>query len=333
MKIAVDGMGGDYAPKNVVEGVKLAFDNLTGISKLLLVGREDELRAEIDNARIKDHRLEIVHADQVVTMDDPATAAVRSKKQSSITIAADLVKCGAADALVSAGHTGASVAATSVKWRMLNGVDRPGISSPVPAEHGITNIIDAGANVDAKPHHLVQYAIMGSVYSRHIQGVQNPKVGLMSVGEEDDKGNDFTREVFALLKCAPVNFIGNVEGNDLFEGGIDVIVCDGFTGNVILKTCEATAKIMFKWLRTEIKSSPLRMLGALISKGAFKAVRNKGSYESYGGSPLLGVNGICIIGHGSSSPLAIQNAIRVATEAVRHEINPHIEEELAKLPG
>jgi len=333
MKIAVDGMGGDYAPKNVVEGVKLALDNLKDISKIYLVGREDELRAEIDKARIRDNRLEIVHAEQVVTMDEPATAAVRSKKQSSITVAAELIKQGQAEALVSAGHTGASVAATSVKWRMLAGVDRPGIASPLPAEHGLTNIIDAGANVDAKPRHLVQYAIMGSVYAHHVQGVANPRIGLISVGEEDGKGNDFTREVFALLKQAPVNFAGNVEGNDLFEGGIDVVVCDGFTGNIILKTCEATAKIMFKWLRTEIKATPLRMLGALVSKGAFKAVRTKGSYESYGGSPLLGVNGICIIGHGSSSAIAIQNAIRVASESIRHEINPHIEEKIAQLPG
>jgi len=267
----------------------------------------------------------------VVDMHDPATAPLRQKKDSSITVAAELVKQGEAEAVFSAGHTGASVAATSVKWRMLKGVDRPGIASPVPAEHGLGLILDAGANVDAKPHHLVQYAVMGSVYLKHVIGVESPKVGLMSVGEEDHKGTDFTREVFGLLKEAPVNFVGNIEGNDLFDKGIDVILCDGFTGNVVLKTCEGTAKIMFKWLKSEIKASPLRMLGALIAKGAFKSVKERGSYESYGGSPLLGVNGICIIGHGSSSALAVKNGIRVACESVSHRVNPHIEEELAKL--
>lgn len=331
MNIVVDGMGGDFAPKNVIDGIKSALSERTDIQKLLITGDQHTLKNAIDAAGLKDKRVEIVHASQVVEMHDPATAPVRQKKDSSISIAADLVKNGDAEAIFSAGHTGASVAATSVKWRMLKGVDRPGIASPIPAEHGIGLILDAGANVEAKPKHLVQYAVMGSVYLKHVMGVDKPRIGLMSVGEEDHKGTDFTREVFAMLKDAPINFVGNIEGNDLFDKGIDVVLCDGFTGNVLLKSCEGTAKIMFKWIKSEIKASPLRMLGALISQNAFKAVKKRGSYESYGGSPLLGVNGICIIGHGSSSTIAVKNGIRVACESVAHRVNPHIEEELSKL--
>ena len=332
MKIVVDGMGGDHAPKVVVEGVKLALDQYPGITRLILTGDEARLKQEMQVCGLKNRRIEIVHAPTVVEMHESSTVAVRAKKNSSITLAADLVKKGEAEALVSAGHTGAAVAATTVKWRMLEGVDRPGIASPLPAEHGTTHILDAGANVEAKPRHLVQYAVMGTVYARHIGGVPTPRVGLMSVGEEDEKGTDFTREVFALLKQTPgIDFVGNIEGHHLFEGGIDIVVCDGFTGNIVLKSCEATAKIMFKWLKHEIKASPLRLLGALMSKAAFKAVKARGSYESYGGSPLLGVRGICIIGHGSSSAIAIKNAVRVATESIKQHINPHIEEALAKI--
>lgn len=332
MKIVLDGMGGDFAPENTVAGAKRALARFGSIETLYLTGDEARLRAEVDAQGLRDRRVEIVHAGSVVAMSDSATAAVRGKKDSSITVGAELVRSGAAEALVSAGNTGASVAATSVKWRMLKGVERPGIATPLPAEHGICHLLDAGANVDAKARHLVQYAVMGSVYARQVVGVEKPRVGLISVGEEDEKGTDFTREVFALLReTEGVNFVGNIEGHHLFEGGIDIALCDGFTGNVVLKTAEATAKIMFKWLRTEIKASPLRMMGALISKGAFKAVKARGSYESYGGSPLLGVRGICIIGHGSSSPVAIENALRVAVEAIEHRVNPVIEEHLARL--
>lgn len=325
-------MGGDHAPKVVVEGAKLALAQYSSISKLLLTGDETRLRKEIDAAGLRDPRVEIVHAPTVVEMHESSTAAVRSKKDSSITIAADLVKKGEAEALISAGHTGAAVAATTVKWRMLPGVERPGIASPLPAEHGITHILDAGANVEAKPRHLVQYAVMGTVYARAVGGVANPKVGLMSVGEEDEKGTDFTREVFALLKETPgINFTGNVEGHHLFEGGLDIVLCDGFTGNVVLKTAEATAKIMNKWLRREMKANPLRLLGAVMAKSAFKAVKARGSYETYGGSPLLGVRGLCIIGHGSSSAVAIKNAIRVGVEAVESRVNARIEEALSAL--
>lgn len=323
-------MGGDKAPQAIVEGARDALAEFSFIERLLLVGDEAVVRAEMDRLHFTDRRVEIVHASEVVGMEESPVQAIRKKKNSSISIGVDLVQSGDCQAIVSAGNTGAAVAASTIKLRTLPGVERAGIASALPNEHGPCNIVDAGANVDAKPKHLLQYAIMGAVYARHVQGKENPVIGLMSVGEEEGKGTDFTREVFELLKASHLNFRGNVEGHDLFETKLDVVVCDGFTGNVVLKSCEATAKVMFKWLKHEINSSPFRQLGALIAKGAFKATLERGSYETYGGSPLLGVNGTVIIGHGSSSPRAVKNAIRVAAESVRHHVNPHIEEEIQR---
>ncbi|MEM7387333.1 MAG: phosphate acyltransferase PlsX, partial [Verrucomicrobiota bacterium] len=325
MRIAVDAMGGDNAPGCVVEGVASALAAFPQIEKVFLSGDEGALKKLVDGAGLPLGRVEILPASQVVEMGDPATASIRSKKDSSITVAVDAVKRGDAQAVVSAGHTGAAVAATTVKLRLLEGIRRPGIASPLPNDHGICNILDAGANVDAKPHHLLQYGIMGTVYAQHVLRVDNPRIGLMSVGEEDGKGNDFTKQVFALLKETPLNFIGNVEGHDLFEKHLDVVLCDGFVGNAVLKSCEATAKIMFKWLKAEFTRTPIRKLGAYLSRDAFRATKAKGDYENYGGSPLLGVNGICVICHGSSSSVAIHNALRVAADAVAHEVNPQIE--------
>lgn len=329
MRIALDVMGGDKAPEAIVEGAVEALQaHGRDLEKLYLVGEESIVKAQLDRLSCPLGKIEIVHASEIVTMHDSAVKSVRQKKDSSISVAVDLVKRGDASAVVSAGNTGAAVAAATIKWRHIPGVERSGIASPLPSEHGPCNIMDAGANVDAKPSHLLGYAIMGSVYARHVQGKEKPVVGLMSVGEEDSKGTDFTREVFELLRATDLNFRGNVEGHDLFEGKIDVVVCDGFVGNVILKSCEATAKAMFKWLKQEINASPVRKMGAYIAKDAFHAVRERGNYETYGGSPLLGVNGVCIIGHGSSSPRAVNNAIRVALESVKHHVNPHIEEEM-----
>jgi len=331
MKIAIDAMGGDSAPASVVGGVKLALREYSQISRLILVGDDPTIRKELDIQQVSSRKIETIHCTEVIEMGESAAKSIRRKKDCSISVAVDLVKSGDCEAIFSAGHTGATVVAASLKLRTLEGIDRPGIASPIPNEHGICNLIDAGANVDAKPEHLLQYAVMGTVYARHVLGRKNPVVGLMSVGEEEGKGTDFTREVYTLLKEAPINFKGNVEGHDLFESPIDVVVCDGFVGNVVLKSCEATAKAMFKWLKHEIYRSPLRRMGALIAKGAFKATRDRGNYENYGGSPLLGVRGTCIIGHGSSSPLAVKNAVRVACEAISHSVNPHIEEEMEKL--
>jgi glycerol-3-phosphate acyltransferase PlsX len=257
---------------------------------------------------------------------------VRRKKLSSINVAMDMVRDGQADAFVSAGNTGAVVAAATLKLRTLKGVDRAGIATAIPNEYGLCSILDAGANPEAKPEHLVAYAVMGTAFARHVLGVRHPKVGLMSNGEEDEKGTTFTKETFKLLKQTPgIHFIGNVEGHDLFETELDVVLCDGFTGNVMLKTVESTAKAVSKWLKAEITASPLRMLGALIAKGAFIALKEKSSYETYGGSPLLGVNGVVIIAHGSSSALAVRNAIRVGIETVEHRVNPRIEEALSAI--
>jgi glycerol-3-phosphate acyltransferase PlsX len=332
MNIALDAMGGDKAPEVSVMGAHEALARLPKIEKLYLVGDADTVEKECTKQGLSDARLNIVHAPEVIGMHESAVQGLRRKKKSSISIATDLVKEGDADAVISAGNTGAAVAAATLKLRHLEGVKRAGIASPIPNEHGLCNILDAGANPEAKPSHLLGYAIMGSVYAKHVLKVAQPTVGLMSNGEEDEKGTTFTKETFALIKDyvetgkAPFEWLGNVEGHDLYMSKLDVCLCDGFVGNVVLKSCEATAKAMSKWLKEEMKASPIRMAGALLAKGSFAAVKDRTNYESYGGSPLLGVKGVCIIAHGSSSALAIQNAIRVAAEAIEHKVNPHIVE-------
>lgn len=334
MKIALDAMGGDKAPNATIIGARNALKLYPKITKLFLVGDSSTLEAEISKHKLTDPRISIVHAPDTVEMNESGAKALRRKKKSSVAVATDLVKNGEADAVVSAGNTGAAVAAATVKLRTLKGVERAGIASAMPNEYGICNLLDAGANPEAKPQHLVTYAIMGAVYARQVLGVDMPNIGIMSNGEEDEKGTTFTKETFALLNHmhgtgrAPFNFVGNVEGHDLFETKLDVVLSDGFTGNIVLKSCEATAKAMSKWLKLEFKRSPFRIMGAAIAQGAFKAVKKRSSYEYVGGSPLLGVNGVCIIAHGSSSPLAIQNAIRVAAETVEMKVNPHIEQAL-----
>ncbi|MFM8885140.1 MAG: phosphate acyltransferase PlsX [Chthoniobacterales bacterium] len=329
MRVALDAMGGDYAPQACVAGAVLALGEFPKLEKLFLVGDNDRIRAELDKHNCHDPRIEIVHATQVVEMSETAVEGVRRKKDSSISRAVDLVKHGQADAVVSAGHTGAAVAATTIKLRTLEGVDRPGIAALLPTETNLCVLIDAGANTDARPEHMLQYAIMGAVFSRYVLGYKNPAIGLMSIGGEDVKGSEFTKDIFKLLKASGLNFRGNIEGHDLFQNPVEVVLCDGFTGNVVLKSCEATAEAVFHWLKNELKKTPLRLAGAMLAKGAFKNIKKRTSYEEYGGSPLLGVDGICIIAHGSSSPKAIKNAIRVAIESIQTRINPHIVEELA----
>jgi glycerol-3-phosphate acyltransferase PlsX len=337
MRIALDVMGGDKAPGVNIIGARDALALYPGISTLHLVGNADTIAAECRVHGLTDRRIKIVHAAETIAMHESAVKGLRKKKQASIAVATDLVKAGEADAVVSAGNTGAAVAAAQLKLRLLEGVERAGIASAIPNEFGLCNILDAGANPEAKPRHLLGYAVMGSVHARHVLKVARPSVGLMSNGEEDEKGTSFTKETFALLKGfaetgkAPFEWLGNVEGHDLFMTKLDVCLCDGFLGNVVLKSCEATAKAMSKWLKEEMKRNPLRMAGALLAKGGFAAVKERTNYESYGGSPLLGVNGVCIIAHGSSSALAIRNAIRVAAESVEHKVNPHIVEALRQV--
>ena len=330
MKIALDAMGGDFGPPNLVGGAVHALREYPQIEKLFLVGDTPQIEAELKTHNCNDRRIEIVHSTQVVAMSDGAVESVRRKKDSSVSRAVDLVKKGDAAAIVSAGHTGAAVAATTIKLRTLPGIDRPGIAAILPSETNIFVLIDAGANSDARPEHLLQYGIMGSVYSRHVLGYKNPSIGLMSIGGEDVKGTDLTKEVFKMLKRSQLNFRGNVEGHDLFAHPVEVVVCDGFVGNVILKTCESVGDAIFKWLKHELTKNKLRMAGAYLAQNAFKAIRKKVNYEEYGGSPLLGVNGICIIAHGASTPLAVKNALRVATEAIEQQVNPHIVEEISR---
>jgi glycerol-3-phosphate acyltransferase PlsX len=328
MRIALDAMGGDFGPPTLVAGAVMALREYHHIQKLYLVGDERQIESELEKHRSNDSRIEIVHSTQVVDMSDRAWSAVRRKKDSSVSRAVDLVKRGEADAIVSAGHTGAAVAASMIKLRTLEGIDRPGIAAVLPTQFNVFVLIDAGANIDARPHHLLQYAIMGSVYSRHVLGYKNPTVGLVSLGDEDVKGTELTKEAFKMLKLSSLNFVGNIEGRHLFEDPVEVVVCDGFVGNVILKTCESISVAIFKWLKDELTRTPMRKTGAFLARHAFNTIKEKTNYEEYGGSPLLGVDGICIIAHGASTPLAIKNALRVAAESIEQQVNPHIVEEV-----
>jgi glycerol-3-phosphate acyltransferase PlsX len=330
MRIALDAMGGDYAPRNTVAGAVMALKEYAKIRKLFLTGDQAAIRRELQERECNDQRIEIVHTTQVIAMSEHPVDAIRRKKDSSVSRAIDLVKRREADAIVSAGHTGAMVAGTTIKLRTLEGVERPGIAAYIPTERNVFVLIDAGANVDARPEHMVQYAIMGTVISKNVLGFENPAVGLMSIGGEDAKGSEFTKDIFKLLRKTKLNFRGNVEGHDLFEDPVEVVLCDGFVGNVTLKVCEATATAVFHWLKRELTATPIRKLGALLAKNAFLAIRNRTNYEMYGGSPLVGVNGVAIIAHGASSPLAIKNALRVACEFVELEINPRIVEAIKR---
>ena len=331
MRIAVDAMGGDFAPQTIVEGALLAVKECADIDCLYLVGDERAIRAEIDRCGGHPGRVEIRHASEVVGMGESPANAVRRKKDSSINRAMDLVKNGEADAVFAAGSTGAAVAAATLKLRTLEGIRRPGIAvaMPTPADKPVV-VIDGGATTDCTPEILMQFAIMGAAYSRQVIGQADPKVGLMSVGTEEAKGNALSKETYELLEKAPVRFIGNVEGHDLFEGGVDVVVCDGFTGNVILKTSESVAHAIGKWLKRELTKNPLRILGALLLSGGLRALKKKTSQKTYGGAPLLGVNGICIIGHGSSDAIAAKNGILQAARAVKLHLNESILEGVRK---
>ena len=331
MRIAVDAMGGDFAPQAIVEGALLAVRACAAIDCLYLVGDESAIRAELARCGGNPGRVEIRHASEVVGMGESPATAVRRKKDSSINRSMDLVKNGEADAVFAAGSTGAAVAAATLKMRTLEGIRRPGIAvaMPTPADKPVI-VIDGGATTDCTPEILLQFAIMGSAYSQKVIGQAEPKVGLMSVGTEEAKGNALSKEAFDLLEKAPVRFIGNVEGHDIFEGVVDVVVCDGFTGNVILKTSESVAHAIGKWLKRELTRNPIRLLGSLLLSGGLRALKKKTSQKTYGGAPLLGVNGICIIGHGSSDAIAAKNGILQAARAVKLHLNESILEGVRK---
>lgn len=324
-------MGGDFAPRNMIAGAKLALAEYGRIETLYLTGDETVLRAEMQSQSWHDPRVEIVHCTEVVDMTDSAVAAVRRKKDSSVSVATDLVKSGKAQAVVSAGHTGAAVAAATMKLRTIPGVDRAAIATPMPNLHGVCLLIDAGASVDSRPVHLFQQAIMGSVYMQHVFGIARPVIGLMSNGEEEGKGNEVTKEVFEMLRAAKdLNFKGNIEGRDLCNSPVHVAVCDGFVGNILLKGAEGTARALGSLMKQAMTATTWRKILAGLLKPALKSAADKMNYEHQGGSPLLGVNGAAIIAHGSSSPLAMKNALRVAMESVQSNVAGHIEFEVAK---
>jgi glycerol-3-phosphate acyltransferase PlsX len=330
MRIAVDAMGGDHAPAEIVAGAVEAARAFSHVEKIFLVGREDAVRAELARHGDVPPAIEVRHCTEVVEMGESPATAVRRKKDSSINRAIDMVKAGEAQAIFSAGSTGAQVAASQLKLRTLQGVERPAIATVFPSPIKPFVLLDAGANTDCTAAMLLQFAIMGAVYSREILGRASPRVALMSVGEEDAKGNAVTKEAFALLSKSGLNFAGNCEGHDLFEGELDVIVCDGFVGNVVLKTSESVAHAIGMWLKQSIRQNPLRMAGALLMKGVFKDLKRELDPAVYGGAPLLGVNGVSIIGHGSSKAYAVRNGLRASVEAVRHDINHLIEDEIRK---
>ena len=333
MIIAVDAMGGDNAPDVVIEGVAKALKESDEISKILLIGDTERITALMSTHGLKDHpKVELVHASQVVEMHEPSTLAIRGKKDSSITVCANLAKEKTVDAIVSAGHTGAAVAASIVRMRNLEGVDRPCIATMFPAPERHFVIVDAGATPQCTPSNLVQFALMGDIYAKRILKRTNPTVGLLSNGEEESKGNELTKETLKLLKeVESINFIGNVEGSDIFNGKVDVVVCDGFTGNVILKFGESLAMGMFKMLKEKLETNPKRKVGALLAKNAFMEVKNVADKAEYGGAPLMGVNGVCIIGHGSSCSKAVKNAIKVAGEFVKNGVNQEIVDRIKEL--
>jgi glycerol-3-phosphate acyltransferase PlsX len=301
------------------------------VEKIYAVGIPEVVQKELDQQGVSDPRIEIIAASQIVDMADSGLDAVRKKKDSSISRSVDLVKEGRADAVVSAGHTGAAVTASLIKMRTLPSVDRPAIAAVMPSMTQHWVLIDAGANPDSEPLHLVQNAIMGSAYAQHVLGRNSPKVGLMSNGTEEEKGNALCKEASKLLRRTEgIHFIGNIEGHDLWEHPPDVVVCDGFTGNILLKTSEALAEAIFGMVKKEIMAGFLTKIGGQLAKPAFKRVNAKTNPDEYGGMPLLGLNGITIISHGSASPYAMKNAIRMACNTISHGVNPHIEEAVKK---
>jgi glycerol-3-phosphate acyltransferase PlsX len=334
--IVLDAMGSDKSPDPEIRGAILAARTLD--VRVHLVGPEEVLRPKLREC-LRGYRKEdrpavyIVQASEWITMNDKAAQAVRSKRDSSMRVGLKLVREGKAAGFVTAGNTGAAMATAKMVLGSLSGVDRPGLATAFPTVTGHPCVmLDVGANVECDPENLVQFAVMGHVYSKNVLRVTRPRVGLLSNGEEDGKGNSLTRDTLPLLRELPINFIGNVEGRDLFNGSVDVVVCDGFVGNVALKTCEGTAKMLSVMLKESLKSSLPSQVGALLSRKAFNAFKKRLDYSEYGGAQLLGVRGVVVVGHGSSNERAIMNGIRVAAEFADAEVNSEIEATLNRAP-
>jgi len=328
MRLALDAMGGDYAPEVTVSGAVEAA-RITR-SEIVLVGREDILKTELAKHRATGLNISIHHASEAIGMDEMPAQAVRQKKDSSVGVAARLVADGKADAMVSAGNSGAAMAAALLYMRRLPGVSRPAIATMFPTITGMCALLDVGANVDCKPRHLLQFALMGKVYMKEIFGLENPRVGLLSIGEEENKGNELSLATFELLKKTDINFVGNIEGRDMPKGKADVAVCDGFVGNIVLKFGEGVAEMMLKLVKSELKAHPIAWFSLPFLWAALKDLRKKVDYTEHGGAPLLGVDGVCIISHGSSNAKAIKNALLVAERFAEKNVNNEIASELAK---
>lgn len=328
MTIALDAMGGDHAPQVEVEGAVMAAREKN--MPILLVGKKDHVARELGRYKTNGLLLDIHDAPQVVGMNDSPSHALRKKRDSSLGMAFDLVKRGEAGAVVSAGNSGAMMAFAMFVLGRQEGVERPAIAGVLPTVKGMTIVLDMGANVDCKPIHLVQFAVMGSVYARSMFGKERPTVGVLSNGEEEEKGNELTRETHEILKGTSINYIGYVEGRDIYEGDADVVVCDGFIGNVLLKASEGLAEAMGKMLKEEFTRDPLSLIGALLVRRALSRFRKKVDYSEYGGAPLLGVNGLGIICHGGSNAKAVKNAIALAGHYLEQGVNEKIVEELGK---
>ncbi len=329
VRIALDAMGGDHAPHEIVKGAVLAAIEYP--VEVILVGQEEVVRKELAAADSIPRNIEVVDAREVVEMEDTALAPLRRKRNSSVRVCANLVAEGRADAFVSAGNTGASWTSARMVMGMIEGVSRPALATILPNIKDHTLLLDVGANVDAKPNHLREFAVMGHFYAQMIFGIEAPRVGLLSIGEEEGKGNELTKETFRVLKETGLNFIGNAEGRDIYNGNADVVVCDGFIGNVVLKASEALGEMVSKTLRAEMTKSLPRKIGGLLSKNAFEGLKRRMDYSEYGGAPLLGVKGGCIVCHGRSNAKAIKNAIRVARGFALNRIDEKIQEKITDL--
>lgn len=327
MKIALDAMGGDFAPAVTVEGALEAIYENDDI-EIILVGDEPSISKKLSGKRYPSARLRIRHSSQVVGMNEHTVAAIRKKKDSSIKRAVELVKNQEADAVVSAGHSGVAMAMALLMLGPSEGVTRPAIATIMPSLKGSFVLLDAGANADCDPENLYQFALMGDAYCKAMFELSEPRIALLSIGEEDTKGNILTKEAFKLLKDTPVKFIGNIEGKDIFSGDADAVVCDGFTGNIVLKTSEGLVDTIMKMLKKEISDLTRGRIGYLLMKPALRNFRKKTDYAEYGGAPLLGINGTCIISHGRSSAKAIKNAVKVASEFARKKVHETISYEI-----
>lgn len=327
MKIALDAMGSDTAPETEIAGAVRAAREL--VVDIMLVGKKEILEQKLAAYRRRPANISIIHASETIGMDESPVAAIRKKRDSSINVGIQLLKEKKVDAFVSAGNTGAVVSASTLIAGLLPGIERPGIGILLPGVKGETLLIDVGANIDPKPFHLLHYGLMGEAYARCVMHKLRPTVGLLNVGEEETKGTDFIKEAYGLLEASGLNFVGNVEGRDLFSGEFDVIVCDGFAGNVALKTAESMAHAISVLLKRSLAMSPITRLGAWLARDAFRQLKKEVDYAEHGGAPLLGVDGISIISHGASTSKAIKNALRVAYESVHTELNRNMVEAIS----